>query len=243
LARRAGHAGRPRLAPFALPPGSSAGRRLPSHPRNARRGTREPPRAEPIAAATDHVCVARLGPMRAAAVRTCWPATIVVLFTAGCGTASSSPQTREQTIVLHWHETAGQPGNRLIVDVDRLVVRRDGWAVSAAFKNDSPATLVVSRRHKRHGTEFGILLFRTRSRRAAQNPGPGFFASRFTPAPPMTLRPGARWSGTFSGEGRLPAGDYVRIELGSFGPSGAIRPPLSMQFEYITDHVVRLPAN
>jgi hypothetical protein len=37
------------------------------------------------------------------------------------------------------------------------------------------------------------------------------------------------------------AGDYVRIELGSFGGSGTVRPPISMQFEYITNHVFRLP--
>jgi hypothetical protein len=174
-------------------------------------------------------------------VRKCSLALLVALVATGCGTASSPPRAAEQTIALSWHEASGPPGNRLIVDVRRFVVRRNGWAVSATVENDSRATLVVSRRHRRHGTEFGILLFRTRSRRAAQNPGPGLFASRFAPKPPVKLRPGASWSGTFSGAGRLPTGDYVRIELGSFGASGAVRPPLVMQFEYITDHVFRLP--
>jgi len=129
----------------------------------------------------------------------------------------------------------------LIVGVRRFVVRRNGWAVSATVKNDSRATLVISRRHRRHGTECGILLLGTASSRAIRTAGPGHFASRFTPALPIRLLPGASWSGTFSGAGRLPAGDYVRIELGSFGASGTVRPPISMQFEYITNHVFRLP--
>jgi hypothetical protein len=149
--------------------------------------------------------------MGTVAVRKCSLALIVALVAAGCGPASLPPRAAEQTITLNWHEASGPPGNRLIVDVRRFVVRRDGWAVSATVENDSRATLVVSRRHRRHGTEFGILLL-----------------------------PGASWSETFSGPGRLPAGDYVRIELGSFGASGTVRPPLAMQFEYITDHVFRL---
>jgi hypothetical protein len=170
-------------------------------------------------------------------------ASLAVLAAAGCGTTvESSHYAPEQTIALNWHETAGPPGNRLIVDVRRFVVLGNGWAVSAGVKNDSHATLEISRRHRRHGTECGILLLGTRSKRAVQNAGPGFFASRFRPALPVSLRPGERWSGTFSGPGRLPAGDYVRIELGSFGASGTVRPPISRQFEYITDHTFRLSA-
>jgi hypothetical protein len=180
--------------------------------------------------------------MRTAAVRKCCLSTLVVLVAAGCGTASSSNPAGEQTIALNWHEAAGPPGNRLIVDVRRFVVRHNRWAVSAAVKNDSPATLVISRRHRRHGTEFGILLLGTGSPRAIRKAGPGRFASRFTPALPASLPPGASWSGTFSGPGRLPAGKYVRIELGSFGASGTLRPPISLQFEYVTNHVFRLAA-
>jgi hypothetical protein len=169
-------------------------------------------------------------------------ALLAVLAAAGCGTSESPHPATDQTIALNWKEAAGPPGNRLIVDVRRFIVRRNGWAVSAGVKNDSQTTLVISRRHRRHGTECGILLIRSRSKRAAQNAGPGLFASRFRPALPVSLRPGERWSGTFSGAGRLPEGDYVRIQLGSFGASGTLRPPISMQFEYITDHTFRLPS-
>jgi len=168
---------------------------------------------------------------------------LALLAAAGCGTEQSSHWAQEQTTALDWHESRGPPGNRLIVDVRRFVVRSNGWAVFATVKNDSRATLVISRRHRRHGTECGILLLGSGTRRAAYNAGPGLFASRFMPSLPVRLQPGASWSGTFSGAGRLPAGDYVRIELGSFGASGAIRPPFSMQFEYITDHAFRLPGN
>jgi hypothetical protein len=177
--------------------------------------------------------------MEASTVTNSCLASLAVLAVAGCGTAQSSQWAREQTIVLDWHEAPGVPGNRLIVGVRRFVVRRNGWAVSAAVKNDSRATLVISRRHRRHGTECGILLLGTAS--PIHTAGPGRFASRFTPALPVRLAPRASWSGTFSGAGRLPAGDYVRIELGSFGASGTVRPPISMQFEYITNHVFRLP--
>jgi hypothetical protein len=168
-------------------------------------------------------------------------ASFAVLAVAGCGTAQSFHSAREQTIVLDWHEASGPPGNRLIVRARRFTVRRNSWAVSAAVKNDSRATLVISRRHRRHGTECGILLLGSASPRAIRMAGPGRFASRFTPRLPIRLVPGASWSGTFSGPGQLPVGKYVRIELGSFGASGTVRPPISMQFEYITKHVFRLP--
>ena len=65
-------------------------------------------------------------------------ASLAVLAAAGCGTAESSHLAPEQTIALNWHEAPAQPGNRLIVDVRRFVVRLNGWAVSAAVKNTVP---------------------------------------------------------------------------------------------------------
>jgi hypothetical protein len=188
-----------------------------------------------------------LFPMRASPVRKSCLASLAILAAVGCGTVESSHPAPEQTIALNWREAPGPPGNRLIVDVRRFVVRREGWAVSARVENDSPATLLISRRHSRHGTEFGLVVLGTASPRAVHTAGPGsvrsrFFASRFAPALPVSLRPGEKWSGTFSGASMLPAGDYVRIELGSFGASGTLRPPISVQFVYITDHAFRLSA-
>ncbi len=135
--------------------------------------------------------------MKASSVRKAGLATLapLALTVAGCGTAESSRPEPEQTVALNWHEAAGQPGNRLVVDVRRFVVRPNGWAVSASVKNDTRATLVISRRHRRHGTECGILLLGAASPHAIRTAGPGRFASRFTPALPASLPPGASWSG------------------------------------------------
>src|SRR6266536_1702525 len=92
---------------------------------------------------------------------------LALLAVAGCGTEQFSQTAQEQTIALEWHEAPGPAGNRLIVDVRRFVVRSNGWAVFARVKNDSRATLVISRRHRRHGTECGILLLGSGTRRAA----------------------------------------------------------------------------
>jgi len=57
--------------------------------------------------------------------RICVAATVAVTALSGCGTSSSVAPARKQTIDLGWHEATGLPGNRLIVDVRRLVIRGD----------------------------------------------------------------------------------------------------------------------
>ncbi len=148
--------------------------------------------------------------MKASSVRKAGLATLapLALTVAGCGTAESSRPEPEQTVALNWHEAAGQPGNRLVVDVRRFVVRPNGWAVSASVKNDTRATLVISRRHRRHGTECGILLL---GRKPACNPDgrPGSLCLALHAG--FACEPAARSElvGTFAGAGRLPAGKYV----------------------------------
>jgi hypothetical protein len=167
-------------------------------------------------------------------------ATLAVITLSGCGTSSSSVASpRKQTIELGWHEAPGPPGNRLIVDVQRLVIRRGGWAVAASIENDTPGTLTIGRRHRRHGTEFGVLVLSNGGTDAVAKAGPGIFATRFSPTAPSRLRPGQSWKGTFSGQGPLPVGSYVRIELGFFGTSKPER-PLAREFRYITDHALLL---
>ena len=158
----------------------------------------------------------------------------------GCGTSSSAESARKQTIELAWHETPGVPGNRLVVDVQRLVIRRDGWTVAASSENNTHGILTIGRRHRLDGTEIGLLVLPSRSPHTVEKAGPGIFATSFAPAAPRRLAPGERWKGTFSGPGPIPVGGYVRIELGFFGTSRP-KPPLSREFRYITNHALHLP--
>jgi hypothetical protein len=165
----------------------------------------------------------------------CLAAALILAFSSGCGTSSAVVSARDQTIKLDWHEARGRPGNRLIVDVRRFIISNGGWTVVAAIKNDTPGTLTIARRHRRGGTEFGLLVLPSGSADAVNNAGPGNFASRFTPAAPTRLLPGETWQGKFSGPGRLPVGGHVRIEFGSFATSNSER-TVAREFRYITDH-------
>ncbi len=162
------------------------------------------------------------------------------LLLTGCGTSSSSP-AEQRSLELDWHETTGRADARLIVDVRRLVIRRNGWSVEAGVTNRTGVGLLIGRPHHTGGTEFGVLLVEDRSTDAIDKAGPGFFASTFRPALPSLLNPGQAWRGTFSGRGRLASGRFVRVELGRFTTVGGPRGGLPWRFRYITDHVRRLP--
>ena len=109
----------------------------------------------------------------------------------------------------------------------------------ASIENDTRGILTIGRRHRRAGTKFGVLVLPSGRADAVAKAGPGILAKHFTPTAPSRLQPGQRWRGTFSGPGPLPVGGYVRIEFGSLGSS---RPkhPISREFQYITDHTLRL---
>jgi len=165
---------------------------------------------------------------------------LIVLAGIGCGTSTSSP-THEQTIVLNWHEAPGRPGARLIVDVRRLLVHPNGWSVEARVENDAGAPLEIGRPHHPGKTEFGVLVLKTARASEIAHLGPGVLATRFMPELPRVLRPGAAWSGTFSGRGRLAGAHYVRIVFGRFRIFGMPPRGLPSRFRYITDHAYRLP--
>jgi hypothetical protein len=145
-----------------------------------------------------------------------------------------------QTIALNWHEAPGPSGATLVVEVRRLVVRPNGWSVTASVKNDTRVAMTIGRPHHPGETEFGVLLLASSKARAVETAGPGVFASHFAPRLPSVLRPGEAWSGTFSGRGRLSTARYVRVELGRLTTVGPAQPGVPWRFRYITDHVVRV---
>jgi hypothetical protein len=157
-----------------------------------------------------------------------------VLAAAGCGGTSTTPPARPRTFALDWHERSA-----LRVDVRRLVIRPNGWSVSAAVRNDTPVGLLIERPHHPGEAEFGVLALDSADVEAVEHAGRGAFANRYEPPLPRVLRPHERWSGTFSGSGRLSEARFVRVELGRFtGYREAGRVP--RRFRYVTDHVLRL---
>jgi hypothetical protein len=159
---------------------------------------------------------------------------------AGCGGSSTTPPARARTIALDWHEETGRAGASMIVDVRRLVVRPNGWTVTASVTNETHVTMTIGRPHHPGETEFGVLVLDTARLKDIHAAGPGVFASHGGPPAPFALRPGETWSGTFSGPGRLVAGRYVRVELGPVTTVGPPQPGVPWRFRYITDHVMRV---
>jgi len=157
------------------------------------------------------------------------------LLAAGCGGTSVTPPARARVITLDWHERSG-----IAVAVRKLVVRPNGWSVSAVVRNNTGATFLIERPHHPGQTEFGLLVLDSADIEAVERAGPGVFASHFDPPLPRVLRPRGEWSGTFSGPGRLTNARYARIELGRFTNYGAQRRGVPRRFRYISDHVLRL---
>jgi hypothetical protein len=124
--------------------------------------------------------------------------------------------------------------------VRRLVIRPNGWSVTASVRNDTRVGLLIERPHHPGGAEFGVLSLDNADTDAVERAGSGVFATRFEPPLPRVLRPHATWSGTFSGPGRLSRAGYLRVELGRFTRYGPSRGAVPRRFRYVTDHVVRL---
>jgi hypothetical protein len=159
----------------------------------------------------------------------------LAFLAVGCGGTSATPPARPRTIALGWHERS-----HLVVDVRKLVIRPNGWSVSAAVTNEASVALLIERPHHPGEAEFGLLPLDSRDLEAVDHAGRGVFARRFEPPLPRVLRAHEMWSGTFSGSGRLSNARYVRVELGRFTNYGGNRGDVPRRFRYITDHVLRL---
>lgn len=144
--------------------------------------------------------------------------------------------------MLDWHEAPGRVGARMIVDVHRLFVRRNGWSVDARVQNGTTVVYTIGRPHHPGQSEFGVLLLSSPSVEADDlaAAGPGVLASRFSPPLPRVLHPGEVWKGRFSGRGRLAGARYLRVQLGRFTTVGRREPGLPWRFGYVTDHVLKL---
>lgn len=147
---------------------------------------------------------------------------------------------------LGWHENCGTAARPLPVETRRLAVGERRWRVELAFRNETGMTLGVVRPHATGETLFGLAPYRTTSfrevlRRAeTATAKPLTYADRFEPRPPRLLPPGERWSGTFSGRGRLPPDVPIRVVLGRFVITGKVPRGLVRMFLCVSQRYVRL---
>jgi hypothetical protein len=170
----------------------------------------------------------------------CLVAVTVALVGCGSGSVASAP-AEPRTFELHWVEEWPESG--LAFRVDRLVVRPDGWEVTASVANRSSAGYAIRWPHHPGQSMFGLVLLETgsgdevREMTADFRKAPPFLEpDRIEPPLPSVLQPGSRWRGTLSGSRTLRTGATVRILFGRFdrirGDPGYLL--------WVTRHAVRL---
>jgi hypothetical protein len=171
---------------------------------------------------------------------------MLLLVATGCESSTSAHWARPQTLKLDWHENCATRAHPLMIDTRRLTVREQRWRLDLSFRNETGQTLDVIRPHATGETLFGLEPFRTTSfreviaRARTAEAKPLTYADRFSPAAPRLLSPGERWSGSFSGRGRLPARVPIRVVLGRFVISGKVPRGFLAQFLCVSNRYVRL---
>ena len=181
--------------------------------------------------------------------------TALALLAAGCGSdgapaiLSDEGPAPPQKATLDWREAYGEPGARLVFQVDSLVVDTDGWRATIAVRNDSRVQFTIASGPSSLERAFGLMVLPTgdmreldRLNRANELP-PVRQAERFDPPLPGVLAPGATWQGTMSARGALPGGGWARVVFGAFVTID--EPPRGLQERvvWITDHTHRLEAS
>lgn len=147
-----------------------------------------------------------------------------------------------QTKELAWRETLGPAGERLVFEVTRFQVVRDGWRADISVANESKVAFKLDKPRR----TFGLMLFSSRDPRdfAQQNRAgslpPVRFALSYDPALPDVLEPKEIWAGTISAHGALAAGSWVRIVFGELDPIGRAPDTFPSSLVWITDHAYHL---
>jgi hypothetical protein len=174
-------------------------------------------------------------------VRAYWlVAAAVALVGCGSGSDASAPAP-PRTFELNWVEDSPESG--LTFRVDRLVIGRDGWQLTASVANRSSAGYAIRRPHRPGESMFGLVLLKTESGEEVREltadfrKAPPFLEpDRIEPPLPSVLSPGSSWRGTLSGSRALRNGAAVRVLFGRFerthGDPGYLL--------WVTRHAVRL---
>ena len=163
---------------------------------------------------------------------------------AGC---SSGDEVRMATpaepraLELGWVEQSSELG--LVFRVHRLIIRQDGWQVTASVANRSSADYAIRWPHHRGKSMFGLVLLKTVRRKELREltadfrKAPPFVEpDQISPPLPSVLWAGTSWRGTMSGSSVLRKGSAVRILFGRFDRTRG-HPGFLL---WITEHAVRL---
>jgi hypothetical protein len=175
-----------------------------------------------------------------------YPATLAAVALAGCGPGSENdgvlPADAEPRVLeLGWAEQSPETGLRF--RVERLVLRRDGWRLTASVANSRRVGYVIQRPHRPGESMFGLVLLDTATRTELQEltadfrKAPPFLEpDRIEPPLPRILAGGSLWRGTLVGSTRLPRASVVRVLFGRFVRTRGDPAYLL----WITEHAVRL---
>ena len=145
----------------------------------------------------------------------------------------------EQTAILGWRETSGEPGEQLVFSVAQLQVLQNGWRAEISLENRTSATIRVMSTQRQ---PFGLMVLSTGNyeefeQLAHDDALPAVRpAVRYTSRPPALLEPGDSWAGSISAPGALVANSWIRVVFG--GLVSVVRPRESMS--WITDHTYRV---
>jgi hypothetical protein len=150
-------------------------------------------------------------------------AAVLVGIAAGAAPALAADQ-------LGWNELAKVKGASVLrFEVQSITIGKSGWSAHVSFRNVSNHTVRV-------GDIFGLSFYRGAGITPTTRVDAFGHATRFSPAKPATLAPGASWTGVIQGDGhpqpKLTGKVYARI---LFGPFYGV-PGFSKAFFWITDH-------
>ena len=156
-------------------------------------------------------------------------------------TVAAGPQTAS----LHWTETFGDPGERLVFTVRSIQVTESGWNAQIGVENRTKVGWELAPGATPEGS-FGLQLFETGSkneldRRNREGTLPAArAATRYVPELPHVLDPDASWEGTISAQGPLVAGSWARVVFGTLIAVGKPPKGFGERFVWITGHAHQL---
>lgn len=175
-----------------------------------------------------------------------YPAFIAAVALAGCGSDSPdrstvAPPAKPRALELGWVEQSRPSG--LVFRVDRFVVRRGGWQLTASVENRARVPYTIQRPHRRGESMFGLVLLRSkageelRELTADFRKAPPFVEpDAIEPPLPRVLHAGLTWRGTMSGSTVLRKGSVVRVIFGRFARARGV----PRYVLWVTDHAIRL---
>jgi hypothetical protein len=128
-----------------------------------------------------------------------------------------------RTIRLGWTEKTPAPYYGFIAmtfKVRSVTVTPSGWSVQAEMINRSGKRITFRRATSFFPPRVGFGLRAPRPRVVGRRDFVELRATTFTPSLPESLEPGRRWSGRFSGRGRLPRRKPITVTFGVFLVNG-----------------------